>query len=416
MKKQYTPEQILKMAVKNIAVDPGADLDGDGSVTSDDARLAEKQASSSAERETPAYVYRPDEKNAAAREALLSQMLENGGTSGFDINADKLYNQYRELYEKNARLAADNAYGLVSRGTGGYGSSYAASAASAAYNSLMEGLSDRALDIERLNLEKHAAERKDQAETLSVLNARDQTDYDRYADRLQLAFDAAKQGDYGLLEEMDISSAALRRSDVRDLADYAALYGDESYLKAMGIDLSSRADARAYSQAAAAAEYGDYSYLRRLGVDVSSLTEARAFSQAAAAAEYGDYSYLNALGVDTAQMQYNALLQTAAQIAEFGDYSALEQLGVDVDRLLENEQLDRALALAQYGDYSLLGKFSDNAKNIRQKVNVTIQKGAEEAYAYGGYTALWNYIKRQVGYGQLNETSAKQVLKVIAGG
>ena len=29
MKKQYTADQILKMAVKSIAVDPGADLDGD---------------------------------------------------------------------------------------------------------------------------------------------------------------------------------------------------------------------------------------------------------------------------------------------------------------------------------------------------------------------------------------------------
>ena len=49
-------------------------------------------------------------------------------------------------------------------------------------------------------------------------------------------------------------------------------------------------------------------------------------------------------------------------------------------------------------------------------MNVTIQKGAEEAYAYGGYEALWEYIRRQVGYGQLNEASARQVLSVIAGG
>ena len=416
MRKQYTPEQLLKMAVKKIAVDPGADLDGDGRVSSADARLADIAASSPAEPKTPAYAYQPDEKTAAAREAVLSGLLENGGETGLNINADKLYNQYRELYEKNAQASAENAYGLASRNTGGYGNSYAASAAAAAYNSFMEGLTDRALDIERLNLEKHSAEREDQLDTLAALNERDKTDYARFADRLELAFNAAKLGDYGPMEEMDLSSAALRRGDVRDLADYAAGYGDESYLKAMGLDLSSRADARAYSQAAAAAEYGDYSYLNALGVDISSLTEARAFSQAAAAAEYGDYSYLNALGVDTAQMQYNALLKTAAQLAQYGDYSALEALGVDVSRLKENEQFERALALAEYGDYSLLGNFTDNAENLRQKVNVTIQKGAEEAYAYGGYEALWNYIRKQVGYGQLSESTARQVLGVITGG
>jgi hypothetical protein len=385
MRKQYTPEQLLKMAVKKIAVDPGADLDGDGRVSSADARLADIAASSPAEPKTPAYAYQTDEKTAAAREAVLSGLLENGGETGMNINADKLYNQYRELYEKNAQASAENAYGLASRNTGGYGSSYAASAAAAAYNSFMEGLTDRALDIERLNLEKHSAGREDQLDTLAALNERDKTDYARYADRLALAFNAAKLGDYGPMEEMDLSSAALRRGDVRDLADYAAGYGDDSFLKAMGLDLSSLSDARAYSQAAAAAQYGDY-------------------------------SYLNALGVDTAQLQYNALLKTAAQLAQYGDYSALEALGVDVSRLKENEQFERALALAEYGDYSLLGNFTDNAENLRQKVNVTIQKGAEEAYAYGGYEALWNYIRKQVGYGQLSESTARQVLSVITGG
>lgn len=385
MRKQYTPEQLLKMAVKSIEVDPGADLDGDGRVSAADARLADIAASAPAAQKAPAYAYEPDEKTAAARETLLAELMENGGASGLNINADKLYNQYRELYEKNAQASAENAYGLASRNTGGYGNSYAASAAAAAYNSYMEGLTDRALDIEKLNLEKHSAGREDRLKTLAALNERDKTDYARFADRLELAFNASKLGDYGPMEEMDLSSAALRRGDVRDLADYAVGYGDESYLKAMGLDLSSRADARAYSQAAAAAEYGDY-------------------------------SYLNALGVDTAQLQYSALLKTAAQLAEYGDYSALEALGVNVDRLIENEQFERALALAKYGDYSLLGSFTDNAENLRQKVNVTIQKGAEEAYAYGGYEALWDYIRKQVGYGQLSEASARQVLGVITGG
>ena len=385
MKKQYTPEQLLKMAVKKIAVDPGADLDGDGRVSAADARMADIAASSPAAPNAPAYVYQPDEKTAAAREALLSELMENSGATGLNINADKLYNEYRELYEKNAQASAENAYGLASRNTGGYGSSYAASAAAAAYNSYMEGLTDRALDIERLNLEKHSAGQEDRLDTLAALNERDKTDYARFADRLELALNAAKLGDYGPMEEMDLSSSALRRGDVRSLADYAVGYGDESYLKAMGLDLSSLAAARAYSQAADAAQYGDY-------------------------------TYLNALGVDTAQLQYNALLKTAAQLAQYGDYSALEALGVDVSRLTENEQFERALALAKYGDYSLFGNFTDNAENLRQKVNVTIQKGAEEAYAYGGYEALWDYVRRQVGYGQLSESSARQVLSVITGG
>ena len=94
----------------------------------------------------------------------------------------------------------------------------------------------------------------------------------------------------------------------------------------------------------------------------------------------------------------------------------VNEMKIDFQRLIENEQFERALALAKYGDYSLLGSFTDNAENLRQKVNVTIQKGAEEAYAYGGYGALVRYLDKQMGYGQLNEESKAQILRVLTGG
>ena len=89
---------------------------------------------------------------------------------------------------------------------------------------------------------------------------------------------------------------------------------------------------------------------------------------------------------------------------------------MDVSGLKEKDLLQRAVMLAQYGDYSLLGGFSDNLSGLRQKVNVSVQKGAEEAYAYGGYGALVRYLDRQMGYGQLNEESKAQILRVLTGG
>lgn len=401
MRKTYTPQEILEMAVKNAGVDPNADLNGDARITAADARLAlhsqkqtadavpdsgakQKASAGAAPGTRAAYDYAPDEKTAGMKETLLSQLAAQSA-EGLQVNADLLYDQYRRRYARSAALAADNVYGLAARSTGGYGNSWAASAAAAAYDQVMEGLADRGAEIDRLalNARQSAFENLQNAYT-AVKNA-EQQDYDRYQDRLSLAFKAAGQGDYGLLEDMDIGTAALRRKDISDLAAFAASYGDNRFLNAMGVDTSAK-------------------------------NAAEAMEQAVTAAKYGDYTRLQALGVDTSAMQYNELLRTAATLADYGDLSGLEALGVDVSALREKNLLERATALAKYGDYSLLGSLSGNLANLKQKVSVTVQKGAESAYAYGGYAALVKYLNKQVGYGQLTEAGKKQILTVLTGG
>ncbi len=383
MSNRYSAEQLLKMAIKKIAVDPGADLDGDNQITTADARLALREEAG--KESAGAYAYRPDETLTGLSDDILDRLMNEPAGGSFDINTDALYRQYRDLYTKNASLAAENVFGLAGARTGGYGSSYAASAAAAAYDKYMEGLADRAMEIEDASRKRQEGERAELYRRLNAVNALEQTDYDRYRNGLSLAFDAAKQGDYALLEALGVNSGALRREDIADLAAFAAKYGDLSYLNAMG-------------------------------VDTSSFANDAAFQRALSAAQYGDYSYLNALGVDTSELQYQSLLKTAAALADYGDYSALELLGVDVSGLKEKDLLRRAVMLAQYGDYSLLGGFSENLSGLRQKVSVSVQKGAEEAYAYGGYGALVRYLDRQMGYGQLNEESKAQILRVLTGG
>ena len=380
MKKNYTAEQLLQMAVRQIAVDPGADLDGDHQITAADARLAARGETG----EQAAPEYKPDETLTAMRGDVLDRLMREG-EADFDVNADSLYRQYRDLYTDNAGKAARDVYGLASAATGGYGSSYAATAASAAYDRYMQGLTDRALDITEAARKQQGDARADLYDRLQALNALEESDYGRYRDRLSLAFNAAKQGDYSLLEDLGMDASALRRGDVTDLAELAA-------------------------------KYGDYGYLSAMGVDTSALTGKEATERAVRAAQYGDYSYLEALGVDTSDLRYEQLLQTAATLAEYGDYSALEQLGVNVDKLKQDDLLERAVALAGYGDYSLLGTLSQNEDGLRQKVSASVQKGAEAAYAAGGYPALSAYLDKQVGYGQLNALSRRQVMRTVTGG
>ncbi len=60
----------------------------------------------------------------------------------FNINEDALYKQYADAYARQAKAAAQNTQAQAQAATGGYGSSYAATAANQSYNNAMLGLSD----------------------------------------------------------------------------------------------------------------------------------------------------------------------------------------------------------------------------------------------------------------------------------
>lgn len=302
-------------------------------------------------------------------QTVLDRLLKNAlaaptATGTRVSNISRLYDDYFGLYSAGAAAAAENAYGLASARTGGYGNSYASSAASTAFDSYMRGVSDRYLELEDLS---------QNAENMELKRASEQT--------------GMLYKLLGLLDDEAESAAAAAERDRKNALDFA--------LKA--------------------ADAGDYHYLNALGIDTSKLEKDDKLAAALTAAKYGDYAGLSTLGVDTSAARYADLLKNASTLASFGDYSGLESLGVDVSTLKEKDLLERALALAKYGDYSLLGAFSENAGAMKEKIGVTIQKGAEAAYAYGGYSYLVRYLNRQVGYGQLTEAGKRQILSVLTG-
>ena len=388
MKKTYTDREILDMAVGLLAADPDADLDGDGDVTAADARAAARRAAGLEDAPPPPA----DAPGRPAREDLISRILRTDpgkASSGFD--ADALFRDYVPIYENAASKAAENAYGLLASRTGGYGSSYAVTASAGVYDDYMKELADRRTELMRLQTESEKLALSKQQATLSAL------------------YDAL-----GLLDG-DEARAYGRAQDELSLAFRAAALGDFSRLAALGFDVSSVEEKQALALASEKAQLGDYSALEALGIDVSALREKDELSRAERAAKYGDYSLLEALGIDVEQKRYEDLLSVASALAKLGDYSALEALGVDLTSLREKDALETALALAKYGDFSLLGGFTDNASALRARIPASVQKGAENAYAYGGRSALTAYLDRQVGYGQITEEDKRRILVLLTG-
>lgn len=100
----------------------------------------------------------------------------------YDMNSDGLYQQMKDRYLEQGKQAAKNAATEASALTGGYGNSYAASAAAQANQQYLQGLNDKATDLYSLALARYQQDGNDLATQYGLVNARDATDYARHQD------------------------------------------------------------------------------------------------------------------------------------------------------------------------------------------------------------------------------------------
>ena len=94
----------------------------------------------------------------------------------YDINADALYQQYKDHYTRGGNLAMQDTIGKASALTGGYGTSYAQQVGQQTYNSYMQQLNDKIPELYQLALDQYNKEGDDlykQHSMYSDLFARD---------------------------------------------------------------------------------------------------------------------------------------------------------------------------------------------------------------------------------------------------
>ena len=168
-------------------------------------------------------------------------------SSGSSANsADAAFENYRATLEAAQKKAQEDALGKVSALTGGYGSSSAAMAATAAGTDYSKLLADKELELA-------------ETERQRALTA-EQQDYQRKLEKAQLA---ASVGDYSLYEQMGIDMTALREKEKSE-AEAAA---------AAAAEAAAQEERTTYEQllsdAETAAKYGDTAKLRALGIDTS---------------------------------------------------------------------------------------------------------------------------------------------------
>lgn len=94
----------------------------------------------------------------------------------YDFNADALYNQYKDKYTEQGKLAMEDAIGQVMAMNGGYGNSYAQSVGQQAYQQSLSNLNDIIPELYQVAYDKYQQEGNDLYNKYAIYEQRYQDD------------------------------------------------------------------------------------------------------------------------------------------------------------------------------------------------------------------------------------------------
>lgn len=100
----------------------------------------------------------------------------------YDLNGDALYQQYKDKYIQQGKMAMGDAIGQASAMTGGYGNSYAQSVGQQAYQAQLQNLNDIVPELYQMAYDKYNQEGQDLYNQYSMLGNQENQDYGRYRD------------------------------------------------------------------------------------------------------------------------------------------------------------------------------------------------------------------------------------------
>lgn len=114
----------------------------------------------------------------------LYRQLQSRQPFSYDASSDALYRQYRDQYIRQGRLAMEDTLGSAQAMTGGYGNSYAQSAAQQTYQNYLSQLGDKLPELYNQALERYRLEGEQLQSRYDRAQAQEEQSYARYQDAL----------------------------------------------------------------------------------------------------------------------------------------------------------------------------------------------------------------------------------------
>lgn len=112
----------------------------------------------------------------------LYDQYKNRPDFSYDINEDALYQQYKDSYIQQGRLAMQDTMGQAAALTGGYGNSYAQSVGQQAYRAHLSELNDITPQLYQMALDRYNAKGEDMLTELGLLGDEREFEYGLWKD------------------------------------------------------------------------------------------------------------------------------------------------------------------------------------------------------------------------------------------
>ena len=149
---------------------------------------------------------------------VLNQIM-NREKFSYDMNGDALYQQYKDKYIQQGKMAMADTMGQAAAMNGGYGSSYAQSVGQQAYQGQLQQLNDVVPELYAMALDKYTREGQDLYNQYGLLSDRENTEYGRHRDSVN---------DWNLEREY-----LTGRADVESDRDYNRYLTERDYAHAL---------------------------------------------------------------------------------------------------------------------------------------------------------------------------------------
>lgn len=159
----------------------------------------------------------------------------------YDVNEDALYQQMKNDYISQGRMAMQDTMGQAATMTGGYGNSYAQNAGQQAYQGYLKQINDNLPEYYQMAQNAYDAEGDRMKEQYALLTDQEAQDYNRYMDSWNQwnaeyqnamgAYESGRNFDYGVSQDQ----AALAQTQVNYLISKGITPNDE-LLAAAGYD------------------------------------------------------------------------------------------------------------------------------------------------------------------------------------
>ena len=207
------------------------DVNNDADYQAAKAKLAETEGT----KPTYAGTYDNDVANAYNN-------IVNREKFQYNLDDDALYKQYADKYMAAGKLAMKNSMGQSAALTGGYGSSYGSAVGQQTYDSYLQGLNDKALEMYDRAYQRYQDEGDQLKDVYGLAKDMSDTEYGRYTDQLgqwntDRSFNyGAMQDAYGNAYNRGNEAYSRYNTDQETAYNYAnqlAAYGDFSALETL---------------------------------------------------------------------------------------------------------------------------------------------------------------------------------------